>query len=104
MILIDTFSGDKVDGFLNAFRSEAPDRRVFVAVVHASENVLRKRVLNRDADGFRDVAIALSINHEAVRDARPFELLLDSSNLSPTDVADAILRLASETTAGISRP
>lgn len=103
VILIDTFSGDKIDGFLAAFRSERPQSRVCVTVLHASDGVLRERVLNRDADGFRDIDIALRINHESVRDARPFELLLDTTNLSPGDVAGAILRLAGDPTAGPPR-
>lgn len=94
VVLIDTFSGDKIDGFLAAFRSECPQSRACVTVLHASDGLLRERVLNRDEDGFRDIDIALRINHESVRDARPFELLLDTSNLSPGDVAGAILRLA----------
>ncbi len=103
VILIDTFSGDKIDGFLGAFRSESPQSRVCVAVLHASDDVLRQRVLNRDADGFRDIDIALRINHESVRDARPFELPLDTTSLSPGDVAGAILRLAGDPTAGTYR-
>lgn len=93
VILIDTFSGDKIDGFLAAFRSECPKSRVFVAVLHASDDVLRKRVLNREADGFRDLAIALRINHESVRDAKPLERLIDTSGLSPGEVAGAIRQL-----------
>lgn len=104
VILIDTFSGDKIDGFLAAFRSEYPEGRVCVAVLHASGDVLLERVLTRDADGFRVIDVALRINHESIRDARPFELLIDTSNLSPGDVVGAILRLAGDSAAGVSRP
>ena len=94
VILVDTFSGDKIDGFLDAFRSGSPLSRVLVAVLHASEGVLRERVRNRDADGFSNIDIALRINQEVVRDVRPFELLLDSSDLAPADVAATVLTLA----------
>ncbi|MGH7132348.1 MAG: AAA family ATPase [Phycisphaerales bacterium] len=91
VILVDTFSGDKVDGFLNAFRADYPHGRVCVNVLHASDDVLRDRVLNREADGFRDLAVSTRINREAVRDAKSFEKLIDTSGLSPTEVAEAIL-------------
>jgi hypothetical protein len=104
LILVDTFSGDKIDGFLDAFRSESPLSRVLVAVLHASEGVLRERVRNRDADGFSNIDIALRINQEVVRDVRPLKMLLDSSDLAPADVAATILTLARALPVGTSRP
>lgn len=91
IILIDTFSGHKVDGFLDAFRSECPQGRVFVTVLHASDDVLRDRVLNRQGDAFRDPTVSMRLNHEAVRGLRPFEMLIDTSALTPTEVTQAIL-------------
>jgi predicted kinase len=91
VILIDTFSGDKVDHFLSVFRSECPQSRIFVAVLHAADDVLRQRVLSRDAEAFRDTTIATRINQESVHGAKPFETLIDTSDLIPTDVANAIL-------------
>lgn len=91
VILVDTFSGDKVDDFLNAFRAEHPQGKVCVIGLYASDDVLRARVLNREADGFRDLAVSMRINGEVVRDARSFEKLIDTSGLSPTEVAQAVL-------------
>jgi predicted kinase len=91
VILVDTFSGDKVDGFLTAFRSECEESRGFVAVLHASDEVLRDRVLNREADGFRDLTVSMRLNHEAVHDVRTFETLINTSDRSPTVVAQTIL-------------
>lgn len=90
VILIDTFSGDKINGFLSAFRAECPQSRVFIGVLYASDEVLRQRVIGREADGFRDIPITLRTNLESVRDAQPFETLIDTNNLSPIDVANAI--------------
>lgn len=90
VIVVDTFSGDKVDGFLGAFRAEFPQGQVCVNVLHASDAVLRTRVLGRDADGFRDLTIACQINQEVVRDARPFETMIDTSGITPSEVAHTI--------------
>lgn len=91
VLLIDTFSGNKVDGFLDAFLSERPQSRVFVAVLYATDDVLRQRLLTRDGEAFRDIAIAMRINAESAREAKPFETLIDTTNLPPTEVANAIL-------------
>jgi predicted kinase len=91
VILVDTFSGDKIDDFLSEVRSGCPHARVFVAVLHASEEVLRDRVANRDADGFRDLTVSLRLNHQAVHELRPFERLIDTTDLSPADVVQTIL-------------
>jgi broad-specificity NMP kinase len=99
VILVDTFSGDKIDGFLTEFCSQRPDSRVCVVVLHASEGVLRERLVNRDAGAFRNVDIAARINRESVSDARPFELMLDTSTCTPADVVEAILRIANDPSA-----
>jgi predicted kinase len=95
VILVDTFSGDKIDGFLTEFHSQRPDSGVCIVVLHASEDVLRGRLLSREAGQFRDVGIATRINHEFLRDARPFERVLETSGCSPENVAAEVLRLAS---------
>lgn len=104
VILIDTFSGDKVNDFLAAFRSECPQSRVFVAVLHASDDVLRHRVLSREAEAFRDITIASRINQESVHGAMAFETLFDASNLPPADVARAILVAMEGDSAPCRRP
>lgn len=91
VLLIDTFSGDKIDPFLAAFHSECPNRQAFVVVLHASDDVLRERMLNRDSNAFRDIAIATRINHESVLNAKSSDLVLDTSTLSSADVAREIV-------------
>ena len=103
VILVDTFSGDKIDGFLTEFHAQCPSKRVCVVVLHASEDVLRERLSNREEGAFQDVGISMRINHDSVRDARPYEMVLDTSTLSSADVVGAILRLAGDPSAGTSR-
>lgn len=91
VILVDTFSGDKIDGFFATFREESPQSSVFVAVLHASDEVLRQRMTDREGETFRDISIATRINHDSVAGAQPFETLIDTTSLAPTRVADAIL-------------
>lgn len=91
VLLIDTFSGDKVGSFLDAFLSERPQSRVFVAVLYATDEVLRQRLLTRDGEAFRDITIAMRINAEGALEAKPFETLINSSSLQSIEVVHAIL-------------
>lgn len=99
VILIDTFSGDKLDGFLTEVRSALPDERIAVAALHATEAILRERVLGREIGGFRDLEICAAINSEVAEGQRDDETLIDTSTLSPPQVADAIGAVA-----GLSEP
>lgn len=93
VLLVDTFSGDKIDGFLADFRSECPGARVFVAVLHASDRTLCERIMNREVGAFKNVEIATQINHDAIVGVRPFESLIDTTDLSPPEVVTAIMKL-----------
>lgn len=94
VILIDTFSGDKLDGFLAEIRATLPEERVVVAALHATEAVLRERVSGREVAGFRDLEICTAINSEVAQGQRDAETLIDTSTLSPPEVADAIAAIA----------
>lgn len=99
VILVDTFSGNKIHGFLASLLTAWPQVRVLVAVLHASDDTLRQRVLDRKAGEFRDLAICGRINREVTRDASPFETLIDTSARSPAEVAQAILGLLGDSAA-----
>ncbi|MBN8645880.1 MAG: AAA family ATPase [Planctomycetes bacterium] len=91
VVVIDTFSGDKLDGFLSEFHAHLPVARVFVAVLHAASHALRRRVEHRQPGEFRDVGVALRINSESLSGVRPIETLIDTTDLSPPEVCQAIL-------------
>lgn len=94
VILVDMFSGDKIDLFLARFRADCPQARPFVAALHATTAVLRDRVLNREEGGFRDLEISMRLNEEVASDLRPFERLIETSALSPAEVAELIVAAA----------
>lgn len=96
VIVVDTFSGDKIDGFLTDFHAQCPSKRVCVVVLHASEDVLRERLLHREEGAFRDIDISMQINHESARDARPFERVVDTTGISAADVVAAIRQIVIE--------
>jgi hypothetical protein len=53
--------------------------------------VLRHRIANRDAGGFRDYDVSLRINREVAADAASVDILIDTSAMTPKDVSDTLL-------------
>lgn len=91
VIVVDTFSGDKLERFLTELRTlqSGVDVRVFALVTAPA--VLRARVENRPADGFKDVGICSKLNADVVKHRRPDEQLIDNSALTPDEIVDLIL-------------
>ena len=91
VILVDTFSGNKIDAVIAAFRATIPDARVFVVALHASEGVLERRVLGREAGGFRDIRVSKRINRDVASAVRPFERVIETDEMTPGEVAVKVL-------------
>ncbi|BDG02843.1 AAA family ATPase [Anaeromyxobacter oryzae] len=91
VIVVDTFSGDKVVRFLSDLRElhRAIEVRVFALLVAPA--VLRARVLQRPACGFRDVDVSLKLTADVLKHLQPFERLVDNSSLTPEETVDAVL-------------
>ncbi|MBX9719657.1 MAG: AAA family ATPase [Microbacteriaceae bacterium] len=103
VIVVDTFSGGKVDGFLSELYAHRPAVRVCAVTLYASEAALRKRILHREPGGFRNATIACRINRESKRHSHAFEHVLDTTAMTPEGVCRAILRLADFPAASPSR-
>lgn len=91
VIVVDTFSGDKLLRFLMDLGGRLPDAAVGVFTLVPRPSVLRARVLGRPAREFRDLPICVKLNEEMVRHLHPCERIIDNSDLSPEETVDAIL-------------
>lgn len=91
VIVVDTFSGDKVVKFLAELREQhSPlDVRVFALVADPEE--IQRRIERRPAHQFKDVAICRKLNADVVKHLQPYERLIDTSLLSPDETANAVL-------------
>lgn len=91
VIVVDTFSGNKVVRFLAELRAlqSGLDVRVFALVTAPA--VLRARVEGRPADQFKDFDICAKLNSDVVKHRQPYERLIDNSSLTPEETADTIL-------------
>ena len=87
VIVIDTFSGDKVDGFLERLRQSSPALVIQLYALHLSEEVLTKRLASRPDGVFKDLAIAKKLNADVLKIRRPEEIQIDGAALTPAEHA-----------------
>ena len=87
VIVIDTFSGDKVDGFLDRLREICPSLEVRLFALHLPDEVLARRLAARPDGLFKDLAIAKKLNADVLKIHRPEEIQIDGSELSPAQLA-----------------
>ena len=91
VIVIDTFSGDKVDGFLDRLREINPSLEVRLFALHLPDEVLARRLAARPDGLFKDLAIAKKLNADILKIRRPEEIQIDGSGLSSAQLADKLL-------------
>ena len=87
VIVIDTFSGDKVDGFLASLRHISPALVLKLYALHLSDEVLAKRLASRPDGLFKDLAISKKLNADVLKIRRPEEIQIDGSELSAAQLA-----------------
>jgi hypothetical protein len=87
VIVIDTFSGDKVDGFLARLREISPALVIQLYALHLSDEVLAKRLASRPDGLFKDLAIAKKLNADILKIRRPEEIQIYGSELSAAQLA-----------------
>lgn len=85
VIVIDTFSGDKVDGFLERLEELSPALAVRLFALHVPEEVLARRLASRPDGLFKDFAIAKKLNADVLKIRRPEEIQIDGAALPPAE-------------------
>lgn len=85
VIVIDTFSGDKVDGFLERLEELSPALAVRLFALHVPEEVLAKRLASRPDGLFKDFAIAKKLNADVLKIRRPEEIQIVGAALTPAE-------------------
>jgi hypothetical protein len=93
VIVIDTFSGDKVDGFLDRLSQTCPGLNMRLYALYLSEEVLAQRLFSRPDGLFKDLAIATKLNADVLRIRRPEETRLDGMEFSPEELASKVVSI-----------
>lgn len=91
VLVVDTFSGDKVKPFLDAINEPDLGLQVKTFALHASPEVLARRLAARPQDQFRDLAVSKKLNSDVLKILRPADTLLDTSNQTAQQLAEALI-------------
>jgi hypothetical protein len=90
VIVVDTFSRGKLRQFV-ADLSGDTDAHYRVASLHAADDTLLARVNGRPSNEYREPDVSLLLNEEVRQNRHPHEELIDTTHLSPGDVARRLL-------------
>ena len=96
VLVVDTFSGDKVKPFLDALNETDLGLLVKTFALHASPEVLAQRLAARPPDQFRDLAVSKKLNSDVLKIHRPADTLLDTSNQTAQQLAEDLVIALSE--------
>ena len=91
VIVIDTFSGDKINRFLAELFKLDKELSIKIFGLFTSDDELKKRLDTRRNGEFRDFAICKKLNDDVLKFKRKSEYQLDTTGLSPTQAAVKIL-------------
>jgi len=96
VLVVDTFSGDKVKEFLDTVNNPDLGLQVKAFALHASPEVLARRLAARPQDQFRDLAVSKKLNSDVLKIPRPADILLDTSNQTAQQLAEALINALNE--------
>jgi broad-specificity NMP kinase len=83
VIVVDTFSGDKVAGFLARLEVLRPGISYRIFALHASADVLASRLASRPEGQFKDLGITLKLNGDVLKVSHREEVRIDASHDLP---------------------
>lgn len=90
VIVVDTFSKGKLCIFLDRLASSLPREKVRCFALWSSIEVLKHRISHRPTDRFQDIQVSEAINAESMLPIVAGEKVLDTSSLSPDEIARTI--------------
>jgi adenylate kinase family enzyme len=90
IIVVDTFSGDKINKYLEDLRQLNSKLSIKIFGLHVSENELIKRIESRENYEFRDVNICIRLNSDVLKFKHKSEYQINTTGLLPLDTAKII--------------
>lgn len=90
VIVVDTFSGDKVFGFVDRVRHFDGNLAISVFGLFTTDDELERRLALRQNGEFRDVAICKKLNNDVLKIKHETELQIDTTGLLPMETARKI--------------
>ncbi len=87
IIVVDTFSGDKINKYLEELRQLNSELSIKIFGLHVSEEELIKRIESRESWEFRDVNICVRLNGDVLKYKLESECQINTTGLMPLDTA-----------------
>jgi len=93
IIVVDTFSGDKVKKFIEDLKSLKSDIKIKIIGLYVDDTTLAKRLQDRPKGLFKNLEISKKINQDTINLKQTDEIQLDTSNSKPDVIALKIYNL-----------
>ena len=90
VIIVDTFSGNKLEGVLTALGDMHKEVTIRIFGLHVAEEVLKKRIDLRTDDEFKEIDVCRKLNRDVLKRPYDGEILIDTSPLLPMQTAAKI--------------
>lgn len=92
VIVVDTFSGDKIIKYLETLRSLDSNLCIKIFGLYVTDDELKKRLELRSSDEFRDFAICKKLNGDVKRIKYEGEIQIDTTGLTANQTAENIFK------------
>ena len=92
VMVIDTFSGDKINRFRDTLRRKDSALSMKLFGLYASDDEMKWRLDNRSEAEFRDALISKKLTDDMLRWKRDEEIQIDTTGLVPEQTADLIYK------------
>jgi RNase adaptor protein for sRNA GlmZ degradation len=93
VIIVDTFSGDKVQKFIKDFKLLKPDSKIKIFGLYLDNPILAMRLKNRPTGLFKNFEISKKINQDTISLKQLDEIQFDTSSLKSIELAQKIFNL-----------
>jgi broad-specificity NMP kinase len=97
VIVVDTFSGDKILRYLSDLRKINSELNIAEFGLYTSTKELAKRISKRKKGEFKDVGICLKINEDLLKIKSETEIQIDTTNRKPQGTAQIIINQMNNT-------
>ncbi len=90
VIVVDTFSGDKINKYLDCLYQLDKDLSIKIFGLFTTDNELRRRLELRSNGEFRDFGICKRLNDDVLKIKHDTEYQIDTTGLLPMQTAEII--------------
>lgn len=90
IIVVDTFSGDKINKYLDTLYQLDKDLSIKIFGLFTTDDELRKRLELRSNEEFRDFGICKRLNDDLIKIKYDTEFQIDTTGLLPKQTAEII--------------